>query len=620
MDEEKEKSTTDSIQDLESAIQNLEEFANQNEAEAIPNVQNLDVEGDLIIPKSTSGLDKTIDLIGSIFPTSREKHNEKRLQVQKKLLESIDFLKTHYRTINKFKKGSVEQQEWASWAQKTINRYNTLIAKSKIAPHSLKERVVQFFYKHSGLSLDEEIKKVKIDIPHDFSVHFDSAHKAGKPPTHLPENTSEKIVSFLQHTKMTPHKLTKQEEELFLMKTISLGKSNMPSGLRNTLTSLIREAPIKTTLASPKSHEQSESDSASIISLEQTITAFPGEKITVQGSFKRDARSPVPSVPIPDSFHVSTKSTQTGFPHPSQNTGWSLSNSLIPECPLRLDQLPLFDIIYEKKKKIASALLPEGSLNEKAKLLLKLKTEAFEKQVKTFLDQHQTLSQAIVDSAPCSPMVSDQAKEVLKAYFNFLKDREDAYDLLCQTYQVLNALFIDRPYDHLQSEWLEKHNPEIISRDPKASCQACMHILDNELDKSKEEVIAHIKNASGESERIILEYLLSFGQIIGTASKAIILQQLSEKIGFPPLLLNDFEQKIQSCTYKQLLAFQEELEMDTNAQSDVFVAKMQELLQHQLEREIILFKAESCDAITDRATAITHELEFYYNARYYSRL
>lgn len=609
----------DPILDLEAAIQNLEEFANQNESEQVPNVHNLDVDGDLLVSKSTTGLERTIDLIGSIFPNAREKHNERRQQVQKKLLESIEILKTHFRTINRFKKGSQEEQDWAKWAQNTINRYNTLIAKSKLTPQSLKERVVQFFYKHSGLSLDDELKKVKIDIPHEFTVHFESSKTKSSSENHH-DNTSEKIISLLQHTKMTPHKLTKQEEELFLMKTIILGKSTMPSGLRQTLNSAMRETPIKTVLATPSVPEQSGTETASIISLEQTITPFPGEKITVQGSFKRDARSPVPSVPIPESFYVSTKATQTGFPHASQNTGWVLSNVLIPECPLRLDQLPLFDSIYEKKKKIASALLPEGTLNEKAKRLLKLKKEAFEQKSSLYLTLHQTLSEAIVSSAPCSESLMKQAKEIIPAYFNLLKNQHNPFEILCQTYQVLNALFIERPYNHLHLEWLEKHNLEINSRDPKISCHACILVLDSELDKVNEEMIAHIKSPVSEYANCILEYLVCMGQIIGTASKAIILQQLSEKIGFPPLLLNDFEQKIQSCTYKQLFAFHEELASNIDSHPDLNVAAAQDFLQRQLEQEIILFKAEACDSLQDQSVSITHELEFYYNSRYYSRL
>lgn len=596
---------------LEAVIQNLEEFTNQNEKESFPHVQNLDIKDNVLVARTRSPLKKALDFVAALSSKVRQKHHEKRLQVQLKLMESIDFLKTHYRILHKHSQGSKSEQEWANWAQAIINRYNATIRRSTKTPSSLGKRAERFLYEQSGFLLGEEITNNTIDIPHHFSVQFGSSQERK-------EYTIGKIRTFFQQTGgMTP---TQEEKDAFHMKTIVLaGKSDLPATIQQGLHSLIRETPIVTHVSSASNPTEGNEEQA-IILLNQILNPFPGEKITIYGAFKRDARSTVLSVPIPESFHFSTQAKQTGFPHPSQHTGWSLSNSLIPDCPHRLDQIPLFSKIYEMKKQMAAALLPMGQLNEKAKTLLKLKKEVFDQNSALYLKLHRNLALSLLTAeTEFHEPIKKEVSDILTTFYHELEMTESPFATLTLAYQIILNFFIDVPYEYLCNEWLEKPHLDLSSQDPKTRYQSCLNLLDTKQESAVRELTELKKQASTTLEIALYDYVLVLGNAIGTASRAIMLQQLSEKIGFPPPLLNDFEQKIQACAIKQLFWFHAELQIDLQDKSEV-----KELLQANLEKwlseEIALFQAESCESLEDHSVAITNELEFYYNARHFSRL
>lgn len=603
---------------LEEAILNLEQFTQQNESEAFPHVQNLTVKDKSLLPEKKSSLEKTMDLFAAVSSSVRQKHNEKRLQVQNTLMESIDFLKSHYRIINKRKHGTKEEQEWARWAQQTINRYNALLTRSKQAHHSLHERIIQFFYEQSGLSLDKEVTNNKIEIPHEFTVQFDSSKDRSGAATLKPqEQTLGKINTLLQHANVAtvnPSLPTQEEKDAFHMKSIVLAaKSDLPVSLRQYMNAMMRETPIQTNISKPTE------EGADIVSLNQTLSPLPGEKIVIKGAFKRDSKSHVLSVPIPESFHVSTKATQTGSPHPSQHTGWALPDVLFPECPHRLDQLPLFTKIYEQKKRIAANLLPSGSMNELAKQLLKLRKRVFELNLKEFLDLHRKLSLSILAaSVELEGSIHEAAIEEVDHFYQVLESSPLPFEMMTRTYQELNKLFLEMPYENILHEWSEKRNARLKNMDSKALYHACVQIFDESIEKTMEDIGKQIDKTPSEAieDKYMLKYMQEMGPILGKASRAVMLQQLSEKIGFAPPLLNIFEQKLQLCAYLQLMAFHEELQ-DPKVLTEEGLKKK---IEKHLKEEIQLFQSESCEQVAAELTEVVNELEFYYNARHFSRL
>lgn len=601
-----EKSNSNPKDELQLAIENLEEFANQNENSSIPIVLNLDVQNNHIISSEKSKLQEKIDLscrfISGLFSSS--KPDIKRLEVQKTLLQSIEFLKTHYRLIEKLKHGTESDQELASWALKAINRYNDLIQKSKTKPKNLTSRVARFVYEQSGVTVDEELTNHPIVLPRFFSVQFSS--------TSSPQiATTQKVASLFGPIpdKNTPSIPTKHEVDALHMKAITLLRNHdFPVSLRTTLKSYLNESPINATICEPAAN--SESSDMSIVSLEQTINPFPGEVITLQGLFKRDTKSRVPSVPIPDSFHVSTKAFQTGFPHPLQHTGWSLADQFIPASALRLSDLPLFEKVYLQKTLTAQELLPEGKFNDKAKQILKIKKRIFEENCQEFLIQHELIFKALVQAAQDPDLTYAYAEPIITCFYEKLKTHPKPFEHISHIHHLINELFIAGPYNFLQEAWINGDLKAENIGDAKDNYFSALNILEREMIKIKDDLLQQKLETKEE-----LDYLLTVGSLIAIAGKAIILQQLSETMGYPPPLLNNFEKKIQTCTFKHQLAFFEELSLDP--QDPEIKSRLEEMTRKQLREEYVLFRAESSESFDDLPVKISNELEVYYNSRFY---
>jgi hypothetical protein len=576
------------LEKLQAAIQDLEHFADLNEDAPIPSVQNLEVEDDHLVAKPRSPIEQTIQLtryfIDSIF-SDHPRQEERKAQVQQKLLESIQFLKTHYRIIQKLKHGTQAEQEVADWALKAINRYNAIIKKAKEEPRSLRERAARFLYKKSGVAIDDELQRNTIFIPQEHVVRLESAESP---------STTEKITALLPQMRETGKQLkpTQPEIDLLRMKSLSLAKKTgkFPQSLQKTLNSMIWSAPI---IATPVSEET--------VSVEQTFKALPGEVIKVKGEFKRDAKSPVPSVPIPESFHMSTQAIQTGFPDPLQHTGMALTEHLIPALPLRMDFLEYFQHFYHLMQQIAHELLPEGALNQRAKQSFKLRYDAFAQFRAELLPLHKTLLFAIAKAANHPDISGDKYGKVFNQFLSELEQADNPLEKLAAEHDKINTIFIKAPFDRLHEEFLSEHHPQHAVREPRQVLQLCQTLMD--------EAIQHAIEQQGP----LSEYAAVMGALLKDASKAIILQQLSEKIGFPPPLLNNFEQKVQTWAYMQVFGFHHEL-IETPFETP---EQMSEFLKGVLLLEISLFKGESFELLDHPAVTLVQELELYYNSQYY---
>lgn len=594
------------LDDLKNAIKNLEAFANQNESELIPHIQELDLQENVLISSPHSTLEKTIDLITSIFPEIKLKHDEKRIQIKKRLLESVAFLRNHYQIIYSLKKGSSEQKELATWALDTISRYNRLLNKAEEKP-SLKNRVIHFIYEKSGLGIDNELKEQKIHLPHEFSVYFSTAKNEETIPAG--EDTKEKIALIFKNKDITLHQPTDQEKEMFLMKTIILAKTlQLPAKLMSELTCMMRNVPIETEVSNAEDQEAG----TSIVSLEKTISLLPWEVTTVKGSFKRDSKSMVPSEPIKDSFEASTTAVQTAFPHPSQHTGFALSNTLIPECLHLLDTTSLFQEVLERKKQIAAALLPEGELNEKAKLIWNLKHQAFEGKKEIYIQLHHQFILAVVNSCPYALLDSHRIFPIIEHYFQAMKTHASLFELLSQTYHLINVFFIERPYNYMVQEWLQVENK---NEDPKTRYNQAIELLNRKMNESVVELTEEIQKSDSSLAKIIEEYILHVGYLLGQGCRAILLQKSSEKMRFAPPLLSGFDHKLHISVFRELIAFHEELNLELSEIQEEAIAQLQNRLDDELLSEIRLF--ENSEIPQDQSERITLELEQYFNERFF---
>lgn len=617
MEEEPSKSQADRIAALQEAIRNLERFNLSNKNSDVPNIQQLDIKEGELITVASSGLKKTIDLFASVF-TKDPEMSRRRLKVEQKLFDSIAYLKTHWRVIDKLKDGDDEEQKIASWALETIHEYNTLIKKSDAESPNLVNKVFKTIYEHSGLAVGAGLSKNRIEPPKDMSVYFHTSQK--KIRSDSSDSTMHKIASFLQMHGMLVCMPTTMEIDFFHMKSITLAKSSrLPETLSRYLMQWMRKIPIESVMTKNE-EESAEGRSTSVIHLKQTLTPFPGEEITIEGKFRRDPLSSVPSIPIHESFHVTTKATQTGFPHPSQHDGWAMTKDLLAENPNRIDLIPQAHALIEEMSSISQELLPQGSLNEKAKHLLLLKKEAFADHLEEFLELHHFLNFSMIEASHY-PFILEgieiDASGTLDRFFEILSHHSTPYETLSRCYQQVNALFIEGPYEELKREWIDVANPSLWEGTPKERFQNASNIFRLHQENTCQLLIQELNKAENEMEKATIAWIIVIGGILGQAGRNILLQHLSEKIGYAPPLLNNFERIIQRCTYRHLLAFLKEL---NHAQtSEPKIGEVYATLLDHLQHEISLFQGEKEEAPHDESQKIVEELEIYYNSQHYRR-
>lgn len=593
---------------LSDAIKNLEAFAEQNEQAEMLLVNDLEMmEGHLVAaPKTT--IKNTIDLIHCLFSDkSREEQFKKKSIVQHEILKSIDYLKSHYFMLEKFQTGTEAQKKLAGLAKDVINRYNAVIEHAKHPPETWGKRFARFLFQQSGLTLDDEIVHNPINLPTPLAQHFTHFTSmkavAGQMSKHKvsalsdSDEFSRKIsgfASYMQNKASTTYTPTPQEADAFRMKAISM--------LQNpTYSSLVRDAmvktPIQTTIDSQNSKE-----SEMIVSLRQVITPFPGEQLVITGSFLRKQSAHVTSVPITDSFHLSTHSTQTGFPHPLQHVGWALAHPLIPSYPHRLDLLPLFSPVYKQKQEVSHALLPKGTLIERAREIFKLKKEAFKENHCAYLGLLSTLSKAIAEAAD-HPGYED----IINRFYTIAETRKDAYEFVSQVHDTINQYFIINPYNKLYEEWGDDHR----------DLEGALAIYNADVELTQHRLTEELLNSQNPQDQTILKYTLLMGEILGPPARTIIFQYLSEKIKCAPPMLVLFEQLVQTAVYSQLLSFYNELQLNLEMDRSHNLSIMHTYLKREIQSSIALFKTKTIDDLSTNASAITNELEVYYNSRFY---
>src|SRR6185295_3122616 len=159
-----------------------------------------------------------------------------------------------------------------------------------------------------------------------------------------------------------------------------------------------------------------------IVSMRLPLSLLPGEELIVTGDFSRKQAI---SVPIKESFKIIAKATQTGFPHPLQHAGFGFSDAFLPTLLLRPYLAPKLDLLLKKKHEIAYALMPRGHLNEKAKALLQLRKQVFQKNKIALLHVQKKCVEAFFEAA--KPANGKLPTAVINAYFQDLEQRENPF-------------------------------------------------------------------------------------------------------------------------------------------------------------------------------------------------
>lgn len=531
-------------------------------------------------------LNKTSSLMRSYF---KAKFSEKRQEQNwREVRRAIDILKSHYRLIEKLKEGTPQEQKLASSAVAAIEQYNAIIETVRQKPQNLNARIHNFLREQSGSVLPKELSKIQ--FPKSTFVHINYQGKSCNLANPLAAAASRKISHLsgtlvpatpLPHAAL-PH-LSRQAIELFHMKAISLIEQH----------GLLSNSEARNAMR--KAHLQSQFDmdlDPSQCTVFCTLTPFPGHMITVSGTFERDMSKEAPfTLPKNNSFYLTLTSTHSGFPHPSQYTGWALAD-LVPNFPHCLEDLPLFKPLYLSKQALVHHLQPNQEKVDTAKARYMLKKEFAESCKEEYLQLQQELCLAIAMAA--SP--EENANVVIQHFFAKLKQVHHFFDYYAETFQIINDSFIMRPYAQLEATWIEKKTTPLA-------------ILGQEAEKARREFLSQKSQAHSELETSTLDFILAMGALLSSPCHRILLQHFSET-RFPPPMLDDFEQKLQTALYRQLMAFFNEL---GGSEFD---------LLNQIRSDIALFTAPSFESVdeNDPAVQIVAELEGYFNSRHYASL
>lgn len=598
----------DNHNSFHAAIKNLETFALQNESESIPHISHLEVKEGQLVASQRSALQQKIDLANSLFTStfshsSTEKRDQKYHDVLDVVLQSSDVVRSYSPLIQVLEDGNPEDKKCAAHARAVIERFNKIIEQLKQPPPTWGQRFTKILYEQCGWFIGKTL--TKIDIPPRTTIHI-----------HYPENINSKVsskkispqlrsletvaaskkITSLLHTVMPSSPIPKQTAELFNMKVIALLEKYCISShveIRHT----VKNSPIQMTMDSYK------------CTLSQSLILFPGQVIEVKGTFQRDQKSLAFSIFIPESLEFSLRSTQTGFPHPSQHAGWSLADCLIPLCPHYLEQLTHFAPLYQRKLAAAQKLLPNGTLLKKAEKLLQLKKLAFLKNQNRFIDLHKNLSLAIAEASE-GEHLEDRDKQTILSFFSELNHHPSPWNYLIAIHQILIDHFINRPNHALQDEWLSGKNKRLQDPDQSISFLEAQRILQDEMDKARKELHHQAQFAHSAFEKVTLDYIRYTGTRWSSSCKLILLQHRSEDIGFLPPRLRLIDQKIQAAAYKQMIEFLDELERDDDLE------EMTEYLEKKLVTDISLFQSSSVEELPEASFQIIQELSVYYSQRF----
>jgi hypothetical protein len=576
---------------LQTAIEELDVFT-QSEASRLEVGEN----GRLVAARE-SRLERMVSLarsyIGPLFSDQVKKNQEKRLgELKKAILQARDIIQSHSRLIAKFKEGDEAQQKLAESALVAILRYNAIVAREN-SSEMMKSDV--YNYERERLLLDQEIKGQPIELPNVITIKYDS-HPDSHPAQKMLKVLSQALYSDIPK-KPSPsisptHKKTLQFMiDTFHMKAIRM----MQTHVQNPMAEIVQ-------LVKQNTPEIEEDGSVDLITMRQLIELDAGSVILVTGCFKKNiSNSKFMTMPILDSFRLSFQLTHSGFPYSSQYTGWSLTDKWIDASPLRTDQVPLFQQVNQRRKRLAHQLLFDQGFIQKVRRHFKIKREVFDQNRNLFLPLHLQLQRALQHG------MSLEDHSVLELFFEEAAQAPSAYDHLVQTQQQILDLFIQYPFSALEEEWLGLASTPLRAGLPQDKFQAACSRLEQHREGS-------MKNFDSTCNRHA--YILHQGPLLGKAFQAVGLQYQSEKMGFSPPFLKDFERKLQICAFQQLLTFLDECEHQLEILDP---AQIKEDLLKSLSKDIHILDFSAKEEEDALPLAIVNELEVYFNSRFYSR-
>lgn len=426
-----------------------------------------------------------------------------------------------------------------------VKRYHPIICRSTAPEHKkLSHRALSSIQKYNQLIDPSHEKRNRWYEKLFFFLAKKTESPLASKATIQLSNESEQCAPAMRAADAIQNALLKQEEDAFRMKAISLIKKQgilFPS--IEAALKCIRETPIFIS-------SSDEQESTSVVTLNQTLTPFPGETIILSGAFKRSADGLMPTTPISNSFELTTSNNHTGHPFPSQHNGWTLPDPLCPTHLHRPNEIPLLKTLLDKKEEIKNALRNQHPLKRHAHSLINLKKEAAESELDTFIQLHMTLCFALISAAPPYLIQPNTTPIVLK-FFEWVKQQPSPYTSLSVQWREFNERYLWHPYRKLKNCWIEESDPGLLSDDSQESYSAAKKILS---------LAVHDQNTPLPPE--VNRFFHCMSSILSIPVRNIYLQYFSELVEYQPPKLNDFEKKLQTLAFTQMQDYMSELDSD----------------------------------------------------------
>lgn len=339
--------------------------------------------------------------------------------------------------------------------------------------------------------------------------------------------------------------------------------------------------------------------------LQQRLHLFPGQTVVVTGKAAFDGKTNTVGLPDPKTFFVFLESTQTGFPHPIQRSGWALASQLLPEYPQRIDLLELTVPVFDAKRKIATDLLSDHEFIRKAKRLAQLKQQVFHRHRQELLMRHRDLAYVLVAASPQANL-PDGIEGVIEGFYNFVKNEPNPFDVLVKVSEEINQQFVMQPHQVALKAIVHGKSTDLGSDHAVDRACAMQKILSQAFENAIHDVWQKKSMAHSEEQKKTLDYISCLGAIIASAAKSIILQYLSEDLIFYPPKLTLFQQKIQEAAYRQVRDFFDELSLSHLSETVVYQNCI-----NQYQQDLAIFQQ-------GKNLMLAHELASYFQNRYAS--
>ncbi|MBA2728461.1 MAG: hypothetical protein H0U49_09865 [Parachlamydiaceae bacterium] len=488
-----------------------------------------------------------------------------RFDLIDQVCQSRDVVKNYSPLIHLLEEGDSDQQKFALYVKEIVDRFNNAIEKVTQVPQGWGSRIARFLYSRGGMFIGERLAKIELPTRAAVQINFPFPSTNSLATTKLHYQwqfqggcTTAQKISELCHSAMPLATPPSQTLELYLMKVISLlVKSDLL--MNSEAREIVRNTPYQMSLDKDRQ----------ILAISQILEPIPGQIINVGGAFKRDPRSSLYTIFLPDACEFSTHSVQTGFPHSLQRHGFALSDALMPfNFATTDDSSPSTSSpsTQSLKKKVALDLLPNGSLAAKARLLIRIKKQAFEGDKTQFLKLHEELAFAICSLHKDSDLFT--AVTIIKTFFEFLNLHTNAYEFMSAiNHQIIQSCSSLPQKALLQAHAaikLEDHDTQFIPEILLSS--SFEHSIQNAADR--------------QDEKAVSEYMRLMGSVLFRAAKQLILQNYAGIATSKPQALDNPAKTMQLALNRQLQDFHHELAVSPS-QIDMSL-RMQTLLHEEI--------------------------------------